>query len=123
MSLPKDVDSALYTEIRPWGSFTVLQDESHFKAKRLVVKPGQRLSLQLHHQREEHWLVVKGVPDITVADKTWQAKVGEYIHIPKGVKHRLGNQSDETAEIVEIQLGAYFGEDDIVRFEDDYQRT
>jgi mannose-6-phosphate isomerase-like protein (cupin superfamily) len=110
-------------EERPWGSFTVLPSASYYKLKQLRVKPGNRLSLQMHYKREEHWVVVKGYPEITVGDKVWQAKPGEYIHIPFQTKHRLGNPSPEDVEIIEVQMGEYFGEDDIVRFEDDYQRV
>lgn len=110
-------------EERPWGSFTVLRDEPHYKLKQLVVKPGHRLSLQLHHQREEHWIVTKGTPRITVGDREWLAKTGEYIHIPKESRHRLENPGPDMVEIIEVQQGTYFGEDDIVRFADDYQRA
>ncbi|MEB3245027.1 MAG: phosphomannose isomerase type II C-terminal cupin domain [Vampirovibrionales bacterium] len=109
-------------EQRPWGNFLVLRDEPHYKLKQLQVLPGQRLSLQLHHQREEHWLVTRGTPEITVGDKTWQAKPGEYIFIPKAAQHRLANLTQTLAELIEVQLGDYFGEDDIVRLQDDYKR-
>ncbi|MBY0404631.1 MAG: phosphomannose isomerase type II C-terminal cupin domain [Cyanobacteria bacterium] len=111
------------TEDRPWGSFTVLKDEPHYKLKQLLVKPQHRLSLQMHHKREEHWVVTAGEPTITVDEKVWKAKTGEYIHIPKGSKHRLENQGSVQVEIIEVQQGDYFGEDDIVRFEDDYKRV
>lgn len=110
------------TETRPWGAFWVLEDNPTHKVKRLLVNPGQRLSYQYHHHREEHWLVVAGNATITLNDSTWTAPVGEYIHIRQGDKHRLANLSDDIVEIVEIQLGSYFGEDDIVRLQDDYQR-
>ena len=110
-------------EIRPWGNFLILNDEAHYKLKQLQVEPGQRLSLQLHHKREEHWIVTKGTPEITVGEKTWQAKPGEYIFIPIETKHRLANHSDSIAEIIEIQLGEAFEESDIVRFQDDYERA
>lgn len=111
------------TETRPWGAFWVLEDHPTHKVKRLQVSSGQRLSLQYHHKREEHWLVVRGNATVTVNDRTWVAPVGEYIHIKQGDTHRLANHGDEPVEIVEIQLGSYFGEDDIVRLDDDYQRT
>jgi mannose-1-phosphate guanylyltransferase/mannose-6-phosphate isomerase len=111
------------TEERPWGTFTVLQSPDHYKLKQLVVKPGHRLSLQLHHQREEHWIVTRGNPMVTVGERTWQARSGEYIHIPKEARHRLENPGPDLVEIIEVQLGEYFGEDDIVRFADDYQRV
>jgi mannose-6-phosphate isomerase-like protein (cupin superfamily) len=111
-----------YSEERPWGSFTVLEDAPHFKLKKLRVKPGHRLSLQLHYKREEHWIVTQGRPEITVDEKTWVATVGDYIHIPQTSKHRLANPGEEWVEIIEVQQGSYFGEDDIVRFSDDYNR-
>ena len=110
------------TETRPWGSFTVLVDLPHYKVKQLLVKPAQRLSLQLHHQREEHWVIVRGKPEITVGEKVWLAGPGEQIFIPQETRHRIANPGSEDVELVEVQLGSYFGEDDIVRFEDDYQR-
>jgi mannose-6-phosphate isomerase-like protein (cupin superfamily) len=110
------------TETRPWGSFTVLLDAPHTKVKSLAVNPGQRLSLQLHHKREEHWIVVKGQATITVGERTWAANTGEVIFIPMNTQHRLANLSDQPVELIEVQLGQYFGEDDIVRLQDDYQR-
>jgi mannose-6-phosphate isomerase-like protein (cupin superfamily) len=110
------------TEQRPWGAFTILLDAPHTKVKQLTVQPGQRLSLQLHHQREEHWIVVKGVATITVGHNTWTAPVGHVIHIPVETQHRLANLGTEPVEIIEVQLGQYFGEDDIVRLQDDYHR-
>lgn len=100
----------------------MLVDLPHYKVKQLLVKPLQRLSLQLHHQREEHWVIVRGKPEITVGDKVWLAGPGERIFIPKETRHRIANPGSEDVELVEVQLGSYFGEDDIVRFEDDYQR-
>lgn len=114
-------ETVLYEE-RPWGAFWVLEDCDTHKVKRLMVKPGQRLSLQMHHKREEYWLVIRGLATVTVGEKTWDAPVGETIHIPTEAKHRLSNQGSQPVEIVEVQLGNYFGEDDIVRFEDDYKR-
>lgn len=113
----------LYTEERPWGSFTVLQDEPHFKLKKLRVSPGHRLSLQLHHRREEHWIVTQGSPRVTVGERTWEAQTGEYIHVPRESRHRLENAGPGWVEMIEVQQGDYFGEDDIVRFSDDYNRV
>jgi mannose-6-phosphate isomerase-like protein (cupin superfamily) len=110
-------------EHRPWGSFTVLQDLAHYKLKQLQVEPGNRLSLQMHDKREEHWIVVRGTPEVTVGDRVWTAQTGEYIFIPTQTKHRLANPTKEIVEIIEVQLGQYFGEDDIIRFEDDYNRA
>ncbi len=111
------------TETRPWGSFTILEDLPHCKVKRLVVHSGHRLSLQYHQQREEHWTVIRGTPTITVGEKQWVAQVGEHIHIPREAHHRIANEVKEDAELIEVQLGDYFGEDDIVRLEDDYNRS
>ncbi|MEB3286769.1 MAG: phosphomannose isomerase type II C-terminal cupin domain [Vampirovibrionales bacterium] len=111
------------TETRPWGGFTVLADEAHFKLKQLWVTPGNRLSLQRHQQREEHWFVTVGQPEITLNDKTLNPCVGDYIHIPLQAWHRLSNPAtQEVVEIIELQLGTYFGEDDIERQSDDYGR-
>jgi mannose-6-phosphate isomerase len=110
-------------EHRPWGNYLVLQDNPHYKLKQLQVLPSQRLSLQLHHHREEHWLVTRGEPTITVGEKTWQAKVGEYIFIPCEAQHRLANLTDALVELIEVQLGASFDETDIVRLQDDYARS
>lgn len=109
-------------ENRPWGNFLVLNDAPHYKLKQLQVKPGQRLSLQYHHKREEHWIVTQGHPEITVGERTWQAKPGEYIFIPKQAQHRLANPTDALVELIEVQLGDSFEETDIVRIQDDYQR-
>jgi mannose-6-phosphate isomerase-like protein (cupin superfamily) len=109
-------------EIRPWGSFTVLEDDPLRKVKRLLVHPGHRLSLQLHHQREEHWIVTHGCGDVTVGEQTWAVSAGTYVHIPRQQRHRLANTGTTPLEVIEVQLGDYFGEDDIVRFADDYHR-
>lgn len=111
-----------YTEHRPWGSFTVLIDSPQYKVKQLQVLPGHRLSLQLHHQREEHWIITQGEAAVTLGDNTQTYKKGSYITIPKETKHRIANLGQAPVELIEVQLGEYFGEDDIVRFEDDYNR-
>jgi mannose-1-phosphate guanylyltransferase/mannose-6-phosphate isomerase len=109
-------------EDRPWGTFEVFQDEPHFKLKKIKVSPGQQISYQSHAQREEHWLLVKGVGEIILNDQVIPVKAGSYQKIPLGAKHRIRNTGSETIEFVEVQLGTYFGEDDIVRYQDDYQR-
>ena len=113
------------TETRPWGSFTVLKDDPHYKLKQLLNTPGNRLSLQRHQQREEHWLVIAGQPEITLDDATLNLQAGDYIHIPLHSWHRLANPGENNApvELIELQLGQYFGEDDIERRQDDYGRT
>jgi mannose-1-phosphate guanylyltransferase/mannose-6-phosphate isomerase len=111
-----------YTEQRPWGSFTVLVDEDHFKAKRLDVLAGKRLSLQSHNRRSEHWIVVTGMAKITIGDEVLDYKQGQHVFVPRKTKHRIENTGDTLLTIVEVQLGEYFGEDDIVRYEDDFDR-
>lgn len=110
-------------EERPWGSFTVLADSETHKVKRLVVRPGQRLSYQLHHRRAEHWVVVAGTALVTVADEETVVATGGSIDIPTGAAHRVRNPGGVDLELIEVQLGAYFGEDDIVRLDDDYGRA
>jgi mannose-6-phosphate isomerase-like protein (cupin superfamily) len=112
----------LYTEQRPWGSFTVLVDEAHFKAKRLDVSAGKRLSLQSHQRRSEHWIIVTGKAKITVDDSVLNYNQGKHVFVPKNTKHRIENIGDTLLTIVEVQLGEYFGEDDITRYEDDFDR-
>jgi mannose-1-phosphate guanylyltransferase/mannose-6-phosphate isomerase len=108
---------------RPWGSFTVLEDAADCKVKRLVVKPGQILSLQLHHRRSEHWTVVSGTAKVRVGEREQLLGRNESIYIPKGTVHRLENPTGADIALIEVQCGDYFGEDDIVRLEDVYGRT
>lgn len=112
-----------YTEDRPWGSFTILYDGPECKVKRLIVKPGQRLSYQLHHKRSEHWFIVSGEPVATINDEQLQLTPGMSVDIPTETKHRIGNPGQTEAVFIEVQTGTYFGEDDIIRLEDDYKRT
>ncbi len=108
---------------RPWGSFTVLEDGSDCKVKRLTVKPGQVLSLQKHHRRSEHWTVVHGTAKVRVGDREFLLQRNESTFIPMGELHRLENPGDEDIHLIEVQCGDYFGEDDIVRLEDRYGRV
>lgn len=108
---------------RPWGSFTVLEDEADCKVKRLTVKPGQVLSLQLHHRRSEHWTVVDGTAKVRVGDKEFLLHRNESTFIPMQTLHRLENPTEKDIHLIEVQCGDYFGEDDIVRLEDVYGRT
>lgn len=110
-------------EFRPWGDFEVLGDSDRFKSKILRVRPGQQLSYQSHRHRQEHWVVVAGHPQVVLDGEIVALSPGEHIHIPQGARHRIRNPGEEVVEIVEVQLGDYFGEDDIVRYEDDYDRT
>jgi mannose-1-phosphate guanylyltransferase/mannose-6-phosphate isomerase len=108
---------------RPWGSYESLVTSERFQVKRIVVNPGQRLSLQMHHHRAEHWIVVKGTAEVTCEDKVFMLAEDESTYIPLGHKHRLANSGRIPLEIIEVQSGAYLGEDDIVRFEDVYGRS
>ena len=109
-------------EKRPWGTYEVLLEEPTYKVKRIIVQPHQRLSLQSHQHRSEHWVVVEGLATIWVGDKIEDVAPNETRHIPKGVKHRLENKLDRPIVVIEVQCGNYFGEDDIMRYEDDYGR-
>ena len=107
---------------RPWGSFQTLDEGERFKVKRIVVKAGGRLSLQRHQKRAEHWVVVKGTARVTVGKDVRELKENESIYVPLGADHRLENPGPDPLEIIEVQTGSYFGEDDIIRIEDDYRR-
>lgn len=111
------------TVYRPWGSYTVLEEGPGYKVKRVTVNPGGRLSLQLHHRRSEHWVVITGIARVTRGEEVYDLTVGESTAIPVETKHRLENPGRETLHIIEVQNGPYLGEDDIVRFQDDYGRT
>ncbi len=110
------------TSYRPWGSYTIIDKGPNFQIKRIMVNPGESLSLQLHYHRSEHWIVVRGTAKVTVDDKVIFLKENESTFIPKTSKHRLENPGKLPLEIIEIQIGDYLGEDDIVRFEDVYGR-
>ena len=112
-----------YTENRPWGSFTVLDEGEGFKVKRISVNPGHKLSLQYHHHRSEHWTVVQGEASVTLGEDIKQLKVNESIYIPLKEKHALANEGEELMQLIEVQVGDYLGEDDIVRLEDRYGRV
>jgi len=108
---------------RPWGNYTVLEDAEDCKVKRLTVKPGHVLSLQLHHRRSEHWTVVDGVAKVRIGEEEFLLKRNESAYIPMNTVHRLENPTDKDIHLIEVQCGDYFGEDDIVRLEDRYGRT
>jgi mannose-6-phosphate isomerase len=108
---------------RPWGTYTVLDEEPNFKVKRIEVLPGKRLSYQKHSQRAEHWFVVAGMARVTLDDKDVEVRAGEAIDIPIGSAHRVENPGTEDLIFIEVQRGTYLGEDDIVRLHDDYGRT
>ena len=107
---------------RPWGKYYVLADEPNYKLKRIEVNPGQKLSYQFHHKRQEQWTIIEGNATIVLDDKEISLGYGESIFIPLGAKHRIMNLSDKPVVFIEVQTGTYFGEDDIVRLEDEYYR-
>jgi mannose-1-phosphate guanylyltransferase/mannose-6-phosphate isomerase len=107
---------------RPWGNYDSIDIGDRFQVKRIVVSPGARLSLQMHHHRAEHWIVVRGTARVTRAEETFLLSENQSTYIPLGTKHRLENPGKMPLEIIEVQSGAYLGEDDIVRFEDTYGR-
>lgn len=109
--------------VRPWGSYEGVDQGERFQVKRIVVNPGAQLSLQMHHHRAEHWIVVKGTALVTNGDQQIMLSENQSTYIPLGVTHRLANPGRIPLELIEVQSGAYLGEDDIVRFEDNYGRT
>jgi mannose-1-phosphate guanylyltransferase len=111
------------TVSRPWGTYTVLEEGPRFKIKRIVVKPGGCLSLQMHHHRSEHWVVVKGTAKVTNNERETLVYTDQSTYIPAGNKHRLENPGKVELVLIEVQSGEYVGEDDIVRFEDKYGRA
>ena len=110
------------TVFRPWGSYTVLEEGPGYKVKRVTVNPAGRLSLQFHHKRSEHWVVIQGTARVTCGEKVSDLQVGQSMGIPVGTPHRLENPGKDVLHIIEVQNGVYLGEDDIVRIQDDYGR-
>lgn len=111
------------TDYRPWGRYTILGEGPDYKIKRIVVNPGQILSLQMHHHRSEHWVVVSGTALVTIGDQEQLVCDNESVFVPQTVKHRLANTGKIPLVLIEVQSGRYLGEDDIVRFEDVYGRS
>ena len=109
-------------DVRPWGQYWVLEDADTHKVKRIEVKPGGRLSYQYHHKRAEVWTMVQGTGRVTLNGVKEDYTTGKTVIIPLGAKHRIENVTDEKLVFIEVQYGTYFGEDDIVRIEDDYNR-
>ena len=108
---------------RPWGYYEVLLDTPYTKVKEITVEPGHRLSYQSHKHREEYWTCVEGELTVILNDKELLISYGHSIHIPLGSKHRMWNKEEKNVlKVVEVQVGSYFGEDDIIRYEDDYER-
>ncbi len=125
LSIPSAVapKSIAATELRPWGSFTVLEEGRGYKIKRIEVKPGHRLSLQMHHHRSEHWIVVSGTARVTCADQEVMLSNNQSTYVPQCTSHRLENPGVIPLVLIEVQNGEYLGEDDIIRFQDDYARN
>jgi len=111
------------TTYRPWGSYTILEEGPRYKIKRIVVKPGHKLSHQLHYHRSEHWIIVKGTAKVTLGGKSSLVHENESTYVPKSTEHRLENPGKVSLEMIEVQNGEYVGEDDIVRFNDKYGRA
>lgn len=110
------------TVIRAWGTYTVLEEGNGYKIKRIMVNPKSKLSLQMHKKRSEHWVVVSGIARVTCGESIYTIQTNQSTFVPMGVKHRLENPTDEPLQLIEVQSGDYLREDDIVRYEDDYER-
>ncbi|WP_411037702.1 mannose-1-phosphate guanylyltransferase/mannose-6-phosphate isomerase [Shinella sp. BYT-45] len=110
------------TAYRPWGGYTSVLNGERFQVKRLFVTPGKRLSLQKHHHRSEHWIVVRGTAEVTIGERTIPLRENESVYIPQGEVHRLANPGKILLELIEVQTGSYLGEDDIIRIEDEFGR-
>ena len=124
LKINKRDESLLHRKVcRPWGWYDSLDEEEKFKVKRILVKPGASLSLQKHHHRAEHWIVVSGVAEVICGDETMMLQENQSTYIPQGQVHRLSNPGSLPLELIEVQSGSYLGEDDIVRLEDSYGRT
>ena len=119
-NLPQAIEHRHAT--RPWGEYDCIDEGHRFKVKHITVKPGASLSLQLHHHRAEHWIIVKGTARVTCDEKNFLLSENESTYIPIGVKHRLENPGTIPLEMIEVQSGSYLGEDDIERFDDHYGR-
>ena len=110
-------------EKRPWGAFEILRDSDHYKSKVISVNPNSQISYQSHAQRAEHWIITRGEGEVVLDDQVIKVKAGVHVHIPLGARHRIRNNTGSLLEFVEVQIGTYFGEDDIVRYQDDYKRV
>ena len=111
------------TSYRPWGGYTSILNGDRFQVKRIFVTPGKKLSLQKHHHRSEHWIVVKGTAEVTIGDTVQMLRENELVYIPLGEIHRLANPGKILLELIEVQTGSYLGEDDIIRIVDEFGRT
>ena len=111
------------TSYRPWGGYTSVLNGERFQVKRIFVLPGKKLSLQKHHHRSEHWIVVKGTAEVTVGENVQMLRENESVYIPLGEVHRLSNPGKILLELIEVQTGSYLGEDDIIRLVDEFGRS
>jgi mannose-1-phosphate guanylyltransferase len=126
--LMKGADTAKLTEehrtsYRPWGGYSSILMGERFQVKRLFVKPGKRLSLQKHHHRSEHWIVVRGTAEVQIGETVQMLRENQSVYIPQGDVHRLSNPGKILLELIEVQTGSYLGEDDIIRLEDTFGRS
>ena len=119
---PMVAPSIAATELRPWGSFTILEEGPGYKIKRIEVKSGHRLSLQMHHHRSEHWIVISGIAKVTRNEEETMLCENESTYVPRFTQHRLENPGKVPLVLIEVQNGEYLGEDDIIRYDDDYAR-
>jgi mannose-6-phosphate isomerase-like protein (cupin superfamily) len=110
-------------ETRPWGRFEILSDEATFKAKKIIVDPGGQLSYQSHRHRAEHWTVISGHAEVVLNGEVLPLGPDQFVYIPAGAKHRVRNPGHEPVVLIEVQTGTYFGEDDITRYSDEYNRA
>jgi mannose-6-phosphate isomerase-like protein (cupin superfamily) len=108
---------------RPWGNYTTLYNENNYKIKKIIVNPHSRLSLQTHQHRSEHWTIIKGEGVVQIGKDKINLSFNQSAFIPKETLHRIENNTDTHIELIEIQIGDYLGEDDIIRYEDDYNRS
>lgn len=107
-------------EVRPWGYYIVLEENKDYIIKKVIIQPNQKLSLQLHYHRSEHWIIVSGFAEVDLNDNQIMLRKGESMFVPIGVKHQLKNPGIIPLEVLEVQIGEYLKEDDIVRFDNDY---
>jgi mannose-6-phosphate isomerase-like protein (cupin superfamily) len=112
-----------YKEERPWGWFEILFEETSLKIKRILVKPGKRLSLQSHERRAENWVIIQGQALFTLDEKTFSLGPRQAVFIPEKSRHRMENAGQESLVFIEVQTGTYLGEDDIIRYQDDFNRS
>lgn len=116
-------ENFFYTENRPWGTFTNILTKINYKVKEITVNPKQRLSYQSHNKRAEQWIIVEGTATVTLEDVEYELEPGQSIQIPLKAKHRIENKKETQLKFIEVQTGEYFGEDDIIRYNDDYGRN